>query len=164
MKPSESAELVMLLLGAYPQAKPSSATSQVYELMLSDLDLGSARAAVQKLIATSRFMPTVAEVRCAAADLEHGPVRAGAEAWLDVVAEIRRIGIYSAPRFDDAIVASIVSRWGWRALCDSPNEAADRARFVEMYDSLARQARDREVSGLALAPASETKRLKRGAA
>lgn len=164
MKPSEAAELVMLLLGAYPQAKPSSATSQVYERMLSDLDAGSARAAVQKIIATSKWMPTVAEVRAASAELHHGPVRSGADAWLDVLMQIRVEGYCGTPHFDDAIVTALVERWGWARMCLEGNVDADRARFIEAYDALARQAREREVTGLALAPAPETKRLKRGAA
>jgi hypothetical protein len=164
MKRSEAAEIVMLLLGAYPQAKTTASTSQVYETMLSDLDVGSARAAVTRLIATSRFMPTVAEIRAAAADIERGPVRSGAEAWLDVLDQIRREGYCGTPLFDDAIVASLIERWGWTRMCLEGNVDADRARFIEAYDSLAKQARERDVSGLALTAAPDTKRLKRGAA
>lgn len=58
-----------MLLGAYPNAKATASTSQVYEAMLADLDVAEARAAVQRLIATSRFMPTVAEIREATAEL-----------------------------------------------------------------------------------------------
>jgi hypothetical protein len=160
VKHSEAAEIVMLLLGAYPNAKTSASTSQVYETMLGDLDAGPARAAVIRLIASSKWMPTVAEIRGAAADIEHGPVRSGADAWLDVVSEIRRVGNYSAPTFTDGLVESLVRRWGWNALCLSSNEASDRARFIEAYDGLARQARERDVSGMALPAAPETKRLR----
>jgi len=164
VKKSDAAELVMLLLGAYPHAKVHSRTSQVYETMLADLDVESARAAVQRLITTSKFMPTVAEVRAAAADLERGPVRSGADAWLDVLAQIRSEGYCGAPRFDDAIVTALVERWGWSRLCLEGSLEADRARFIEAYDSLAKQARDREVSGLALPSAPASKRLTKGAA
>lgn len=162
MKRSEAAEIVMMLIGAYPNAKTSASTSQVYETMLADLDVGTARAAVVKLVATSKWMPTVAEVREAAAEVVSGPVRSGADAWLDVMGAIRRVGSYEAPRFDDALTASIVSRWGWRTICETA-AAPDRARFIETYDGLARQARSREVAGLALPPSS-VKALKRGAA
>jgi hypothetical protein len=164
MKRSEAAELVMMLFGAYPNAKTSASTSAIYETMLSDLDESTARAAVARLIATSKWMPTVAEIREAATEQSIGPARSGADAWLDVVSEIRRVGVYSAPSFDDALTADIVRRWGWRALCDSTNDVADRSRFIETYDGLARQARSREVSGMTLPAAPDTKRLKRGAA
>lgn len=164
MKRSESAELVMTIIAAYPSAKTTASTSQVYETMLGDLDVHAARAAVTKLITTSRFMPTVAEIRGAATELERGPVRSGADAWLDVLDQIRRQGYCGTPRFDDAVVTSLIERWGWRRMCLEGNVDADRARFVEAYDSLARQSRDREVSGLSLPAAPETRRLKKGAA
>lgn len=163
MKRSEAAEIVMMLLGAYPNAKTTASTSQVYETMLADLDVATARAAVVKLVATSKWMPTVAEVREAATEVVSGPVRSGADAWLDVMGEIRRVGVYGAPRFDDALTASIVQRWGWRTICETA-AAPDRARFIETYDGLARQARSREVAGLALPAAQSVKALKRGAA
>lgn len=163
VKRSESAELVMLLLGAYPQAKTTDSTSKIYETMLSDLDATLAKAAVQKLIASSKWMPTVAEIRAAATELERGPVRSGADAWLDVLTQIRFEGYCGDPKFEDAIVASLVERWGWRNLCFGDG-VSDRARFIEAYDSLARQARDRDVSGLTLPAAPSSKRLAKGAA
>lgn len=78
MKRSESAELVMLILGAYPNAKTTSGTSGVYESLLADLDAKAARQAVQQLIATSRFMPTIAEIREATAALVQARVAAAA--------------------------------------------------------------------------------------
>ena len=161
MKRSEAAELVMLLLGAFPNAKTSQSTSKIYEEMLSDLDAGHARAAVQKLIASSKWMPTVAEIRGACADLERGPLRSGADAWLDVIQQIRKEGYCGEPKFEDAVVASLVERWGWRTLCFGDG-VSDRARFIEAYDSLARQARDRQVSGMALPVARERPKLKVG--
>lgn len=150
MKKSEVAELVMMLLAAYPNARTSSATSQVYEAMLADLDAGQARAAVQRLIAASRFMPTVAEIRAAVAALEHGAVRSGAEAWLDVLDQIRREGYCGTPRFADPLVEAIVTRWGWRTLCLSGDDAADRARFCEAYDAMAKREREGVVGTVAL--------------
>lgn len=53
----------MMLIGAFPNAKTSEATSQVYETMLADLDAGLARRAVTRLIGTSKFLPTISEIR-----------------------------------------------------------------------------------------------------
>lgn len=70
MRASEAAELVLMMMAAYPNAKTTDSTSQVYEVMLADLDVRTAREAVKRLIATSKFMPSVAEIReeCAAID------------------------------------------------------------------------------------------------
>jgi hypothetical protein len=146
----QAAELVMMILAAYPQNRVTSdVTSKVYENMLADLDAQLARKAVTRLISVSKFMPTVAEIRAAAAELQHGPLRSGGEAWGDVLSEIRRIGIYAAPRFADPIVADLVRRWGWRALCDGHGDA-DRARFIDTYDAIALRARQDVVSGIPL--------------
>jgi len=63
MKHSEAAELVLMMLAAFPSAKVTDSTSQVYEGMLADIDVAVARRAVHKLIATSKWFPTVAEIR-----------------------------------------------------------------------------------------------------
>lgn len=154
MKKSEVAELVMMLLAAYPNARTTASTSQVYEAMLADLDAGRARAAVQRLIASSRFMPTVAEIRTAAAELEHGALRSGAEAWLDVLDQVRREGYCGTPRFADPVTAGIVTRWGWRTLCFG-DAVTDRARFIEAYDAQARRERDGVVTAGALPEARQ---------
>lgn len=149
MKKSEVAELVMMILAAYPNARTTASTSQVYETMLADLEADRARAAVHRLIASSRFMPTVAEIRAAATELEHGAVRSGADAWLDVVEQIRREGYCGVPRFADPVVAALVQRWGWRALCFGDG-VSDRARFIEAYDALTQRERAGLVASVAL--------------
>ena len=114
--------------------------------MLADLDFELAKRAVTRLIATSKFLPTIAEVRSAATAFELGPVRAGGEAWGDVVAAIRFVGHYGIPKFEDPLVAHCVECLSWRGLCLGENEAADRARFIEMYDAVAERRRTDDVA------------------
>lgn len=155
MRASEAAELVAMLLQAYPQAQFGPASSALYERELADLDESLALAAVQRLVRTSKWLPTVAEVRAAAVDVQQGPRRLGAEAWGDVLEAIRRTGAYRpAPRFADPKTAECVRLLGWLALCRGSNEAADRARFIELYDGLQERARADVVAGRALPPAS----------
>lgn len=145
MKPSEAAELVAVLMAAYPSAKSTPRTSEVYERMLMDLDVRAANAAVERLLATSRFMPTVAEIREACMDLMHGDRKAGGEAWGECLQSISRFGVYRVPGqdfvFQDPVIDRVVRALGWTNLCSSENQAADRARFIELYDQLAIGAR-----------------------
>lgn len=152
MKPSESANLVAVLMAAFPQSKMTSQTSAVYERQLADLDVECATVAVERLVNTVNWLPTVAQIRFAAAEVKHGPRRLGGEAWGDVVAAMRKVGWYGHPKFDDSLVADAVRMLGWQALCSSTNEVADRARFVELYDGLAERNRRETVvaKGLAL--------------
>lgn len=147
MKPSEAAKAVGVLQAAYPSARWSNETVQVYESLLVDLDFDLVTKAIARHICTSKFLPTIAEIRDAAADVALGPTRNGVDAWGDVGMAIRRVGSYGMPKFEDPIVAECVRIMGWRNLClgDSP-EAADRARFCELYADLQKKQRVRDVT------------------
>lgn len=156
MTPNESAKLVAMVLGAFPRGIPQNPelarkTAEVYKRMILDLDYEVAEQAVARLITTSKFLPTIAEIRAAAVDMTQGAKRQGGEAWGDVNMEIRRVGRYDLPEFNDPLTAEAVNQLGWLSLCDSTNDVADRARFIELYDGLAERGRRDEVAGKALA-------------
>lgn len=150
MKAADAAKLVATLMAAYPQAQMTAATSGLYERMLEDLDRDTSSAAVERLIKTSKWLPTVAEIRAAAAEVTHGPKRLGGEAWGEVIAEIRRVGWYGSPIFTDPLVGQAVRMLGWQTLCVSTNEMSDRARFIELYDGLAERERSNTVASIGL--------------
>lgn len=158
----ETAKLVAVLLAAFPAAKVTGGTSQVYEKMLADLDYVAANAAVERLIATARFMPTVAEIRDAAMTLTTGEKRPGGDAWGDVLKAVRRFGRYRDPVFDDPLVARCVAALGWVEICDSENQQADRARFIQLYDELAVSDRKDRVAGQLPAQRAYRAQLERG--
>lgn len=141
MTKPEVAKLVAVLIAAYPAGKFSSETSQIYERMLADLGYPEANAAVEQLLATSKWMPTVGEIRERVLALTAGEVRAGGEAWGLVLKAIGRYGRNRTPGVDfelgDPVALETVKALGWANLCDSENQVADRARFVELYDLLA---------------------------
>lgn len=167
----EAAKLIAVLVASFPDAKWGEATCRAYESALSDLDMAIASAAVRRIAATSKFRPSIAEIREAAATVAIGERRTGADAWGDVVRAIRVFGSYRAPKFDDPITARAVEALGWRNLClGDSSEASDRARFCEVYDAISGSER-REVlsepgrineAGLAL-PARSAVHLLRGA-
>jgi hypothetical protein len=147
---AETAKLVAILLAAYPHARVHPQTSAAYERMLRDLSSPVAAAAVQRLIATSKYLPTIAEIREVAASLTVGEVAAGGEAWGQVLRAIRRYGAYRQPGEDfalDPLALRCVRALGWTDLCTSENAVADRARFIELYDRLAATERREQVAG-----------------
>lgn len=165
MTSAEAARLVAVLLASFPGAKTTPKTSEIYERMLADLDYPTANAAVERLLATSRYMPTIAEIRDACMTLTHGDRAAGGEAWGECMAAIRRYGIYRVPgkdfSFKDPVVARCVHALGWEELCNSENATADRARFIELYDQLAVNAR-RDINANQLPAAQRLRALKDG--
>ena len=162
MTGADVAELVAIMSAAFTRPPMTERTCQVYERMLVDLDREAAHRAVARLVNTSKWLPTIAEIRAAAVELQVGARRAGAEAWGDVVETIRRSGRYRTPEFTDPLVAECVRSLGWLSLCDSTNDTADRARFIELYDSLAERTRRDLVAGesLALPPPRQPSALK----
>jgi hypothetical protein len=71
-----------------------------------------------------------------------------------VLAAVRKFGVYRQPSFCDPVVARAVQSLGWEEICNSENQAADRARFIELYDRLSRaQRREAQVHGGAQLPA-----------
>lgn len=162
MTPAEAARAVAVLQAAFPAARWSEATVAVYESLLSDLDAELVTRAIERIIRSSKFLPTVAEVRDAAAELAFGPGRSGLEAWAEVGLAIRRVGSYGSPTFDDPLVAECVRVLGWRTLCHGGSpEGVDRARFVELYQELLRRQRLQDVSepGRILPPAEAEQKL-----
>lgn len=150
MTEAEVRKLVAVLLGAFPASRTTPETAMVYERMLKDLDYPAANAAVERLLATCKFMPTVAEIRETALTLSSGEQMPGGEAWGSVLAAIGGAGVYRVPgkdfQFRDPVTAQCVRALGWEELCNSENSSADRARFIELYDKLASQHRRKQLS------------------
>jgi hypothetical protein len=138
--PADVSELVTLLVGAFPNTKFTDENSAVYEAALRDLDRDVLAAAVNKLIATARFLPTPGEVRDMAVRVQVGERRPGGLAWGDVQNAMKKQSAYKTPGVDfvfrDPLVQTCVDALGWRELCMSTNSTADRARFIELYDQV----------------------------
>lgn len=109
----------------------------VWTEMLGDLEYRSVDLAVRSMAGTNTWAPSIAEIREAVLELEQGPVRQGAEGWRDFLEAVSRYGSYRVPVFSDPVVARVVASLGWKELCLSENQVADRARFIDLYDRLA---------------------------
>ena len=174
MRQSEAAKLVAVMLVAYPSqgaklsAHQQTTLAEVLADTLGDLSYEQCNAALRVLIQTRPFMPTVAEIRSTAIDLTRGPVRAGGDAWGIVLRAISKHGAYRSPgvdfTLDDAIAARCVEALGWRELCLSENATADRARFIELYDAMATQAKRERQSPMLAAAAQKRRLLEQGPA
>ena len=152
MTEAEAEQAITMALAVLPQharsldAAAISATAKGWAWILDDIESRDVLGALKRHLATSKWLPTPAEIRTIVDEAAHGRRRNGGDAWGDVRREIGRAGRYRAPRFDDAITALAVSRLGWVELCDSENAVADRARFIELYDRLAATSRREEQS------------------
>ncbi len=125
------------LFSAFPSVQVSAETTAVYMRLLKDIPIEELQVIVDQAVATCKYLPTVAELR----DLRHGLQNHGrlswTEAWESVQREMRRIGSYGVPSFPDPLTARVVASMGWRNLCLSETQMADRAHFRDMYQALA---------------------------
>lgn len=160
MKKSEAAQLVTELIAAFPHSKVTEATSAVYEKHLADLSAEACRRAIDRLVGTAKFFPSIAEIRAAATDLKLGAQRTGLEAYQLAVSAARRHGYISPPRFnDERLDRAIAMCGGWVEFCSAPTDAAERVRFAELYDTLATRERQDAVTGIPLPESAGTDRL-----
>lgn len=153
MTEPEAQKLWTILLAAYASTvsrlsdEIQKAQAMIYRRMLADLEYPLANAAVERLLATCKFMPSIAEIREAALSTAHGEVRPGADAWGDVLKAVSKTGARGTPVFADPVVAKCVESLGWQNICLSENATADRARFIELYDRQASTQRRDHASG-----------------
>lgn len=146
MRESEALYLVGLLRGAYPRQVIPDSTEPVYVLGLLDLNRDEAMVAVTHLVRTSRWLPTIAEIRERVAE---GAVDLPEPewAWAEVREAIGRYGLeqdrpaWSCPEIGDAVRAL-----GWRTLCTTTNIAIERERWIKTYTGLRRKRIERIVA------------------
>lgn len=146
----QAKRLVAALAAAFTNNKLTDDSIRVYVSMLSDLDFDAANAGIARLVATAKFPPTIAEIREATLAMASGEVRAGGDAWGDLLKAVARWGRNRQPgkdfHFEDPVVAEVVAALNWRELCDSEHPEAARARFIQLYDKLAANRRRSEQS------------------
>ena len=115
---------------------------RVYHLILGDLDADLLLKAALGLVGTATFYPSAGELRRAYFDLVDSAagIPDAYQAWAEVKALFRRgfsrmrpptAESVSHPRVLDALEGI----GGWRALCVSENDMADRARYVQAYEA-----------------------------
>lgn len=131
--------MLSVLTAAYPDKSLEDETVKLYLRFLSDIPFHYGQAAALNMIAESKWFPSVAELRKEAVSLmpDH-QIPSAAEAWGEVMEQIRKAGYYGIPEFTHPVVKQAVKTMGWRNLCMMEEGAyTDRAHFMKIYDSLA---------------------------
>lgn len=173
MTRAESAKLVAVVIGSYPgqaaklDAARTDAMVNAFASMLGDLPLAEVTAALGVLIQTRTWMPSVADIRASVLEMRQGSRRTGGDAWGGLLRAIQHEGAWKTPGVDfvlhDPVTAQCVNALGWKNLCLSENQVADRARFIEMYDQLA-TTKARTDQSPALAAAEKRREIGTGGA
>jgi hypothetical protein len=150
MTKHEVQNLLGWAIANYPsmQEKDMRMTAALWEKMLADIPYDIAEKALIKVMATSKFFPTVAEIREAVADITTSRLPTWSEAWNEVKRAIRNYGYY---RPDEAMksmspeVARVVHHIGWQEICASEEPDVVRGQFRMAWESQAKNAREMAV-------------------
>ncbi len=136
--------LVKGLKSAYTSERflPDMEAVKIWYSLLNDIDYQTANTAIMKLISVSKFPPSIAEIREAAASVSTEPLPDWGEAWEKVNKLIGNLGMYreeeALAQLDD-IAAQTVRRLGFRNLCISEDTQKDRANFRDIYNVIAQR-------------------------
>jgi hypothetical protein len=153
MTREEAAQLVSVLFSTYPNTNVERRHVDAYISGLLDLPAAEAGRAVDRLRRTSKFLPSVSELREGVVDLSVGHRRTGIEAWTTLQEACRRWGWQQPPKITDPhMERAITALGGWVAVCSITTDAemSARARFIEAYDVFARRERLDLESGIPL--------------
>lgn len=96
MTETEAKKLLYVLEGAYPRNPFTEASARVYSQMLADIPYAVASEAVRRLMATSKWLPSVSEIRQMCAELME-PVPSAEDAWLEAMEAARAFTPYQTP-------------------------------------------------------------------
>ncbi len=139
----ETIHLALLTLSAAYEHPLAESTLAVYAGALADIPDEALKQAVAAHLSLNIHFPRIAELRNLALAGEYpDPV----EAWGEVVQQIRRVGSYGQPSFSNPLIHRVVEQLGWVLLCQSDNLIADRARFLQAYETLLRREKERNVA------------------
>ena len=125
------------LFACYPNSQATDQTVGMYLRLLKDIPVAELQVVVDQAIAESEFLPTIARLREMHRKLDNVGRLTWADAWELVQKEVRRIGVYQAPKFNDPITVRVVATIGWRNICASEQPDTVRAHFRQMYEALA---------------------------
>lgn len=141
MNRKEIVQAMAIVKAAYPSfyktADDIKSAVSLWEMMFADDDNSLVLASVKSHITTNKFPPTIADIREKMVDVTTVQVL-GEEAWGKVERAIR---LYGYNRMEEALewlgpeLGQFTRRFGWRDLCMSENQMADRAHFMKLWDT-----------------------------
>lgn len=133
--------LLKMLFGAFPNSTASQESLAAYSLVLSDIPIDELTVVIRQIVREPiDFVPTPGKIlerwRQAKSPVSPDAAAAGLQSLHKA---INGVGAWGYPKFKDPIVGKVVEAMGWDMICASENWATDRAHFLRLYESFARQ-------------------------
>lgn len=140
MNKQEIVQLISIATANFPnmQGKDMRATLTLWEKALNDIPYDVAEKALLKVLSTSKFFPTIADIRESATELTQPRIMDAMEAWGLITKAIKEHGYYDKENGMKSLppdVAEMVRRFGWNELCTNTNPDTMRAQFRMAWES-----------------------------
>ena len=135
----------------YPREKllPNEQAMQLWYNQLRDIPYKVAETVLNKWVAIEKWSPSISDIRQLTSELLNGEPTDWGDGWEQVEKAIRRYGIYreaEALESLDDLTRQTVKRLGFKNICLSENQQADRANFRMIYEQLAeRKIKDAQI-------------------
>lgn len=132
---------------------PNAQAMELWFKQLQDIPFTVAEAALNKWVSTSKWSPSIAEIRELSSEIQNGKLPDWGEAWEETCKAIRRFGFYRPKEGIESLrplTRETVNRLGWNNLCMSENATADRANFRQCYEIVAKREHESQVLSLPL--------------
>ena len=137
------AQIISVISAAYPNFNPTEQTAEVYFQTLKDIPSDLLKAATLQSVSEAgrKFAPSVGEIRGMVVEIRKSAndIPDSWQAWNEVKRAMVDVGSYRKPDFTSPLVAEAVSAMGWKNLCLSENEVADRMHFIKAYEQLVKR-------------------------
>lgn len=164
MNRNEFAIFAAALKTYYPreQLLPNKQSMELWYQRLADIPFNVAEAALNKWVTTNKWSPSIADIREEASQIQYGDIPDWGEAWHNVNRVIMKHGSYNPKAAMDELddlTRECVKRLGFKNLCMSTNQMADRSNFRVIYEQLANRKRLEEQLPPALQELIQTMRL-----
>jgi hypothetical protein len=142
MKDSDTTTIVAALVAAYPSQTIRQPTIELYQSALADLDFNETLLAVQRIIKTSRFFPTIAEIRASVVQERLG-APSPSLAW-EIVEDLiqtcywrQHTGWEKMPDYRHELVErAVAAMGGLRDMQQSPTQSVIRGQFLRLYTDI----------------------------
>lgn len=157
-------ETLSTLFGCFGQASDTNRLA-IYTRLLKDMPPDLLSAACQKIMLEATFLPSVAEIVAAVKSVQ--ATKNGeqaddyADAWQEVLQEMKRCGIYGVPKFSTGEIHKAVRSVGWRNLCCADEAAFSvlHAQFREVYKAFKKRKESDAVNAYVLGIAPKVEAL-----
>lgn len=143
---------IMQSMFAFYGQGSDDARSAAYTRYLIDIPVDVLQAACDKLVLTSKFLPTVAEIVTAAQSLVEESNGQRMKTWDEAWAEIKQVCqsafIYEAPTWSTEEIKAAVNSFGYKELCTVAEKDMQivRAQMRQIYESVCARAKDKQVN------------------